>query len=227
VRYLGGKAKIADELASFLEAQRGGRLYIEPFIGSAAVFSLMRGPKEGYDIHADLIEMWKAVRDGWEPPRDVSEQEWESAKTMEVSPLRGFIGFGCSFGGIFFGNYARGGGRNYADESSRAIIATARMMSSDDVIERRSFFALQADGALIYCDPPYEQTAKYESPFPTSLFWTKVRELSKTNRVFVTEYSAPDDFQVLRGWIRRSTLSLNKTSVKYERLFRLREEVWA
>ena len=37
--------------------------------------------------------------------------------------LTGFVGFGCSFGGKWFGGYARNaGGTNYAAQSKRSLL---------------------------------------------------------------------------------------------------------
>lgn len=50
--------------------------------------------------------------------------------------------------------------------------------------------------AIVYCDPPYQGTAEYkEGGFNHEEFWEWVRETSKTNKVYISEYSAPDDFK--------------------------------
>lgn len=62
-------------------------------------------------------------------------------------------------------------------------------------------------GAVIYCDPPYQGTAEYvEGGFNHVKFWQWVRDTSKTNAVYISEYSAPDDFKVIRSWAQKSTL---------------------
>ena len=51
------------------------------------------------------------------------------------------------------------------------------------------------ENALIYCDPPYEGTNKYNGvDFNSDRFWEWAREVSKQNLLAVSEYKAPDDF---------------------------------
>ena len=62
-------------------------------------------------------------------------------------------------------------------------------------------------GAIVYCDPPYKGTAEYkEGGFNHVKFWQWVREKSKTNPVYVSEYNAPNDFKVIRSFSQKSTL---------------------
>lgn len=61
--------------------------------------------------------------------------------------------------------------------------------------------------AVVYCDPPYQDTAEYaEGAFNHEEFWEYVRELSKTNKVFISEYHAPDDFTAVLKFAQKSTL---------------------
>jgi site-specific DNA-adenine methylase len=57
---------------------------------------------------------------------------------------------------------------------------------------------------IIYCDPPYSKQAHYYTesgehvtPFDHEEFWEWCREMSKNNLVFVSEYKAPDDFDLV------------------------------
>ena len=61
--------------------------------------------------------------------------------------------------------------------------------------------------AIIYCDPPYQGTAEYkEGSFNHKEFWEWVRQISKTNKIYISEYNAPDDFEVLLSFSQKSTL---------------------
>lgn len=63
------------------------------------------------------------------------------------------------------------------------------------------------DGAVVYCDPPYKGTEEYvEGGFNHDEFWQWVREQSKNNPVYVSEYSAPEDFICIRSFPQKSTL---------------------
>lgn len=62
-------------------------------------------------------------------------------------------------------------------------------------------------GAVVYCDPPYKGTAEYkEGRFDHETFWQWVREQSQENNVYVSEYSAPEDFRVILEFSQKSTL---------------------
>jgi site-specific DNA-adenine methylase len=61
--------------------------------------------------------------------------------------------------------------------------------------------------AIIYCDPPYQGTAEYkEGAFNHKEFWDWVREKSKTNNVYISEYNAPNDFNSILSFEQKSTL---------------------
>ena len=61
--------------------------------------------------------------------------------------------------------------------------------------------------AVVYCDPPYQGTTKYATDsFDYEAFWNWVREISKDNYVFISEYNALDDFECI--WSKNVTTSL-------------------
>lgn len=62
-------------------------------------------------------------------------------------------------------------------------------------------------GAVVYCDPPYQNTATYsEAGFNHDKFWEWCRKVSKTNHLYISEYNAPDDFKAILTFPQRSTL---------------------
>ena len=62
-------------------------------------------------------------------------------------------------------------------------------------------------GAIIYCDPPYKGTAEYkEGSFNHAEFWEWCRKISKTNKIYISEYSSPEDFIPLLSYSQKSTL---------------------
>jgi site-specific DNA-adenine methylase len=73
--------------------------------------------------------------------------------------------------------------------------------------------------SVIYCDPPYAGTAKYkEGNFNHEAFWQWCRE--QRNPVFVSEYNAPDDFEVVAEFKHRSILSAtNNAKVTIEKVY--------
>ena len=75
------------------------------------------------------------------------------------------------------------------------------------------------DNAVVYCDVPYTGTGKYgKQSFNHDDFWKWVRE--QTVPVFVSEYTAPDDFECILEVEHISTLSSTNNSKRVvEKLF--------
>ena len=67
--------------------------------------------------------------------------------------------------------------------------------------------------AVVYCDPPYINTATYnEANFNHTEFYDWVRNISKTNSVYISEYQAPEDFKPIMVFNKRSLLCGSKTN---------------
>lgn len=199
MRYLGGKSKIAKQLAARILALTPSRAkLIEPFIGGAGMTSELAphfGEVDASDAHEDLVLMWQALLNGWEPPTSITENEYKALKLSDPSALRGFAGFGVSWGGKWFGGYARGRGANYAGESARSV--TKQRARMPNVTVRHCTFneVNVKSGDVVYCDPPYAHKTGYGSAFCTVEFWAKARAWAKNGAdVFVSEYFAP------QGW---------------------------
>ena len=201
MQYFGGKAKIAKYIVPYLESVRKeNQLYIEPFVGGANIVSKMSGERKAYDFNEYIIEMYKAIQDGYELPNIITEEDYKFIKNNKDvdKPLTGFVGFGCSFAGKWFGGYARGhGGKcGYADTSKRSLIKKMSTMQNVK-FEYADYKTLQFEDCLIYCDPPYVNTTKFNGvpDFDTNEFWDIMRKWSKNNQVYISEYTAPDDFK--------------------------------
>ena len=199
MQYLGGKAKIAKQIVKFLSDNRNpNQLFIEPFLGGCNILPLMDLPKWGNEIVPDLVLFYQALQAGWLPPEDITEDDYKIIKQSESSPLRGFTGIACSYSGKWFGGYARDNkGRNYAKNGKNAAIKLAPNLKLAKLTNLSYNEMDIPDGSLIYCDPPYFGTTGYKNVFNHDDFWNWVRNLSERNTVFVSEYSAPDDFEIV------------------------------
>jgi DNA adenine methylase len=218
MRYQGGKELIAKRIAAVLEGYRKPKqLYIEPFVGSAAVVSRMTGNRVAMDANTDLIAFWQAIQQGWEPPSKVSRELYEyinrRRSILDNAPaLRGFIAAFCSFGGKWWAGYAEENGRNFAAEGSTSIERIAPMINSVLFIAQ-DYRLLKPHGALIYCDPPYMGTIPYPGapPFYHDEFWETMRGWAKTNTVLVSEYDALDGFTTC-VWARNKTVTIQSVA---------------
>ena len=75
-------------------------------------------------------------------------------------------------------------------------------------------------GAVIYCDPPHQNTAEYvENGFDYAKFWQWCREKSKTNPVYISKYNSPDDFMAILDIPKNTTLQGGNGKVTHERLY--------
>lgn len=223
MRFLGGKAKIARRiLDAVLKDRAPNQLYVEPFVGGCNVIDKATGPRWGNDTDAELINMWIAVQQGWEPPESISEDEYRALRAdPDADPaLRAFAAFAASWGGKKWGGYARDAeGCNYAAVGRRTLLRQA------PAIQGVIFTALGYDqmlippGSLVYCDPPYADTTKYASgAFDHVAFWAWVREQSQASTVFVSEFTAPEDFVPVIEFPRTNYLNRKKVVEKLWRI---------
>jgi DNA adenine methylase len=206
--YQGGKARIASQISEILIRQADGpdapTTYVEPFLGSAAVFSRVAPHYQraiGADAQEDLVHLWQAARLGWVPPEELTRELYEQLRHAEPSALRAFAGFPCSFGGKWFGGYARDpkSDRNFARTASRSIVRRARGLADATILhaDYRQLVDLVGPGTLVYADPPYAGTLAYAGAgsFDSEEFWATMRDWDDHGAlVLVSEYTAPADW---------------------------------
>ena len=228
MQYMGGKSRISKQIAEILNsAIDKDTPFVSLFCGSCAIESKVQADvKILNDKHPYLIAMWQALQNGWMPPDVVTKEEYYRVKAnMDENPvLTGFVGFGCSFGGKWWGGYTKDKrGDDYCGQAKRGLL-------KDLVgIQSATFTCLDyhdveiPDDAVVYCDPPYVNTTGYTvGQFDTNEFWDYMRQLSKRCDVYISEESAPDDFECI--WSKEKVRTLEKSDnvgrVKVEKLFK-------
>ena len=227
MRYMGGKSRISKALSEVILAHTDKReVYVEPFVGGGAMAEKMAPHFETVvlnDLHEDLMLMWDAVLNkGWVPPTEVSYEQYQELRNAEPSALRGFVGFGGSFGGKWFGGYSKGTKGDGIPTSRRVLLNQSKVIGYAD-ISSVSFEHLPIQpGDVAYCDPPYADTTGYSTDsFPHEEFWSKAQEWSEAGAdVFVSEYSAPVGWEAI--WEKEvvGQLDLRKDRTKpVEKLF--------
>lgn len=201
---------------------------VEPFVGGCNIISKKSGERYCYDINEYLIEMYKAVQNGWTPPAIITEEEYDYIRNNKDKdkPLTGFVGIGCSYSGKWFGGYARNKtGRNYCLNAHNSILKQLNEIR-DIKFDCKDYKELEFDGCLIYCDPPYKDTTKYPiiGEFNTEDFWNVMRNWSKNNTVIISEYEAPYDFECIKEIHTKTDIrnSDGKRENRVERLFRFK-----
>lgn len=210
MRYVGGKSKVAARIAETILSSTSERtVYVEPFVGGGSVLAKL-APHFNLalagDAQPDLILMWQAIQAGWQPP-EITFERYQELRHEAPSAERGFAGFGGSFGGKWFGGFARGGfngdkPRNHQAESARAVMRIAKALEESQVeFHLRDYRSWTLDPTVrhvIYCDPPYaDSTIDYDpGAFDTAAFWNQAAQWAREgNDVFVSEYRAPE------GWV--------------------------
>lgn len=228
MRYMGGKAKIANEISAIIRARHlEVQSYYEPFVGAGWTLTKLApyySPVLATDVHPDLILMWQAIQEGWIPPVEISREEYAALRYAPPSPLRAFVGFGLSFGGKWFGGYATARGDDYIGAARRGVLRKAESMRGVEFrcADYRDWTPVL--GTLVYADPPYGSTTAYSGTdkFDTAEFWSYMQKWASAGcHVYVSEYSAPDGTCDL-VWSKIVSTSLkrdNNTNPMTENLF--------
>jgi len=226
MKYLGGKHMIGKHIAEQLQMLCPPDMclgYVEPFCGSLGVMRHMtdKGYKtyEAHDKHSDLISMWKKVQNQTlrlpDSCSEVDYNEWrENEFALSVPEERTAIGYGMSFGGVWWGGYARStDGRDYMSELRNGFsqilpqIKSVKFKASDykdlDIAEK-----------LVYLDPPYERTKGYGAVghFDHWSFWPWAEKLADNNTVVVSSPTAPEGW--IQVWQSQKWRNLSKSAEK-------------
>ena len=198
MKYMGGKQKIAKEILQIILKDRDWRAYVEPFVGGCNIIDKVDGNRVGCDINPYLISLWKAVSNGWMPPKEITEIDYleiRNNKSKFPPELVGYVGFTLSFCGKWFGGWARGKGRDYVNEAYNSAIKQFPKLIGVE-FHCITYYKLSITDSVIYCDPPYNGTTSYNGEkFNTERFWQWCRgQKQYGNSVFISEKIAPEDF---------------------------------
>ena len=222
--YQGGKSRIAKYLAETMMnicslSERGSnRTFVSLFCGSCSVESKITGFTKMIlnDKHEYLISLLNGVKNGYELPENISLEDYKYIKDHkdEDKVLAGFVGFGCSFGGKFFGGYAKSKtGTNYALQSKKSLLKDMNTLMNAEFICKDYHNVNLPNDCLVYADPPYNNTTGYgKEKFNSEEFWNYMRKISINHIVFVSEQNAPDDFIAIWSKSFTRTLDVNKSN---------------
>lgn len=234
MKYVGSKNRHAKEIISCINSiEKNNSIWVEPFVGGFNIIQHVKGRKRiGSDVHYYLIALFKAIQTGWEPPSVVTEDDYKFARLNKesLSPeLVGFIGFGCSYAGKWFGGYARGVNnkgkeRNYALESKNNLLRQRNLILNIEIYNLNyNELLLPDEHCIIYCDPPYNNTTKYSNNFDSNDFYKWLRKQKAIGHsIYLSEYNAPEDFKIIWEKEVNNTLVKNTGSKRgIEKLYTL------
>lgn len=195
--------------------ERRQRAWVEPFVGGANIIDKVDGHRIGADKNNYLIHLFKALQNGYEPPKKVSKDYFFEVKRNEdkhPKELYAYLGLGLTFGCEWWGSFRRDntGKRKYDLEAYNNV-----MKQNLDGINFicSSYQDLEIPkNSIIYCDPPYEGVRKYIGfkDFNHTEFWEWCRTKTKEgNKVYISEYNAPKDFKCI--WEKEISASANNS----------------
>lgn len=213
---MGSKRRIAkDIIPIILKDRKENQLYVEPFCGGCNVIDKVENPRWANDIDIYLIELFKELQNGWEPPKYISKEEYYTIKNnINDYPkyLVGYVGFQLSYGSLWFSSYRKDniGNRDYSYEAYRNVINQVPNLKNIYFTSMDYREMDIPDDSIIYCDIPYEGTTKYKCDFDHKAFWDWARDMSEHNKVFISEYNAPDDFKCI--WEKTICSGLDKNT---------------
>ena len=226
MQYQGSKNKIAKHLLPIiLKNRKPEQYYVEPFMGGGNMIDKVEGLRIGNDINYYLIEMWKALQKGWIPPDIVTEEEYryyKKCQEIEDPAMVAFIGFLCSFGTRWFSSFAKNNqNRNYAKVGKNSLMRQLPNMAEVELQNTTFDKLIIPNNSIIYCDPPYQGTTGYKDSMDHPKFWQWCRERAQEgHQVFISEYSAPDDFTCVAEIKHTTILDKSKRSERIEKLFK-------
>lgn len=246
MRYCGSKAKFIKELIPIITKHLDSdTTFVDAFMGGANVICSIDHPKKcGIELNKYVLALWKHIQkcnnNGKNPeeylPVSLTKEEYLDIKQSYIDKdgrypewLIGYVGSALSFGGAWFNGYAAFNPKKNEDHVKEALNGISKQIKhfkhlSDTAFLNNSYNEVEFQGkCVIYCDPPYQDTKKYESDFDHSAFWEWVRKMSKLGHyVYVSEYTAPSDFKCVwrkkkKDGMGSSCTGISKTKV--EKLF--------
>lgn len=232
MKYMGSKNRISKHLLPIiLKDRKKGQYYVEPFCGGCNMIDKVKGNRIASDYNRYLIAMWKGFQAN--EPRmesitrevyDRAKKEYKNGTNIEFTDFEiGWIGYMASFNGKFYdGGYGgKSKGRDYTAEAMNNI---GRQFENIQGVEffHSDYKELEIpDESIIYCDIPYRDTTEYSvGRFDHIEFFDWCREMSEIGHtVFISEYTAPEDFICLWEKEVTNSLSLSTTHNPIEKLF--------
>ena len=232
MRYMGSKSRLKKEILPCIQSyiNEDTKGYLEPFVGGANIIDdVVCSKKIGNDISDTLIALLNHVKNNGELPKEVDKELYDDVRANQNTDkyekwFIGAVGYLASYNGRYFdGGYAKSSGnRNYYDEAKRNLLKQAVKLKDVNFISC-NFLDLPKDkikGYVIYCDPPYKNTKKYNNiNFPHEAFYDWCRELSKNNIVLISEYNMPNDFECI--WEKEHTVAIGKDIINKKAIEKL------
>jgi len=234
MKYMGSKNRIAKYILPIMlkEMQdKGHTTWVEPFVGGGNMIDKVPATfrRVGTDLNEHTIAAMLGIRDFVDQlPSEVTESYYKEIKKTPANPITSWVRYECSFGSKFENGFARNKqGSNYAlCGKNLAIKQSPKIQNVEFICCSYLDLTNSITSSLIYCDPPYQGTTGYKTgTFNHEEFFDWCRKMkAKGNSVFVSEYNAPEDFELVwQGEIKTNFSSQRKeaTHKAVEKLFKV------
>lgn len=216
MRYQGGKSRIAKPIAQIIMQAAGGGIALSAYFAAVAPWKAKcrafpaNSSMTGTNTSLQCSKAFNKAITCRSTSLRSSTDTYGKTK-MQTPVLAGFVGFGCSFGGKWFGGYARNKtGTNYAEQSKRSLLKDMATLQDAQFVCGDYRRLCIPPNSVIYADPPYNNTTGYTGDkFDTTEFWIAMRLLADLGHtVFVSEQEAPPDIQCI--WEKPFTRTLDR-----------------
>ena len=240
MRYCGSKRKFMKYLRPILTKDKDeNTVFVDLFGGGMnVVCDIPCDNKVAIDYNKYVIALWKELQQNGMKniPTEVSEEMYNDVKSDYINHTNryedyiiGYVGTCCSFGGSWFNGYARFNPNKNEDHIKEAYNGLKKQVENFIGLKKTVFLHSSYDkirlhkNDIVYCDPPYASTKKYESDFDNEAFWEWAREASKkVKKLYVSEYDAPSDFKCIWQMEKKDGLGRQKgkkQNTKVEKIF--------
>lgn len=233
---MGSKGRIWKYLSPIILKERTeDQYYIEPFCGGCNSICQVSGKRIASDINPYLIALFQGLLNGEKGVTDIDKGYYDKVRESyrnnddSFSDFeKGWVGYMASYNGRFFdggytGNNKKYGSevRNYIDQSIRNIYGQLDSLQNIE-FHCCSYENLSVpDNSIIYCDPPYKDTKKYDRiNFDYDNFYQWCFDMKdKGHQVFISEYNMPSAFTLL--WEKEIRCNMDwEKGLRIERLYR-------
>lgn len=244
MQYMGSKARFAKYIVPILQKcidDNNVENYYEFFVGGANIIDKIQCRNRiGTDKNKYLIELLKYVRDNDldNLPNEILFEEYDIVRkafrnnsNLYADWYKGFIGFCGSYGSRFFdGGYARNSSEDNTGERTKSAIQNLKTQAPNlkgidfDCKNYKDINVDDFKNAVIYLDPPYKGTTRYDTEyFNYDYFYDFCIKLKENgNFVFISEYNMPPDkFSLLWEKETKTTIDKNAKDRNITRIERL------
>jgi len=236
MRYLGGKSRLGGQIVRAILDDLGVRrigVAVDLCSGADGVTHRLADVADkviAVEAHPGLVNLMRAVQGGWVPPEQVSEDEYKASFAVDWSdPLATFMGFACSFAGMWRKAYSHGtkraAPRGFAYPASRSTVKRMRL-NVEHVHGDALTHGVPSNAQVVYSDPPYEGTATYDAvPLAgAGAWWRRLAALAGEGRAcYLSEYAdaPPAGVEARQVWEAPTKEGLRKAGARIERLWRV------